>query len=153
MMSDRLAVLRVALAHLKRATLVDLDMLSRVQVLEGALGKKLLSGSQPGRPELQQALREAHWIYIDHKANPHPDWFSVSDTGMYGRLLGFLKATLTKHGVDSSVAEEIMQEALMGLSRDSRPSKQTKRPLVEAGKADGHMAVFGGKYFTLAIRH
>ena len=90
----------------------QLDILCRLQVLEGAAGLPFGTWSKQG----ERALKRAQAFFTDAKKRIRADWFSTEDTEVYTTALRYVKSKFGEQTQGDIAAEDIMQRAMTGLS-------------------------------------
>lgn len=90
---------------------LDMDLMARMSVIEGALGRRAGELSKDRR-SIGAALKEIPLQYpaIDH------DWFALKDWGLYDALVQGARKVLPHQG-GVATAEEVAQELAGGLGR------------------------------------
>ena len=124
---QRQAILRVALRHVSAGLVAELDLMCRLQVLEGAAGL-------PSTGKWSQRPRQGLGAVQDHfrDAGIHPSWTSPSASGMYQSLHNFTARLLASANSTVFTADDILQNAIMGIGLDGE--RDTKRLFHEVGK-------------------
>lgn len=90
----------------------QLDILCRLQVLEGAAGLPFGTWSKQG----ERALKRAQAFFTDAGRRIRADWFSTEDMGVYTTALKYARSKFRNQTQGDIAAEDILQRAMTGLS-------------------------------------
>ena len=125
------------------------DLLARLQVLESAA--KVVKPS-PNAGLWSKRPRQGVKAAQDHYAgtDTDPEWFSTGNTGFIGKILGMVRQEVSKRTKSDGAhfsAEDIIQNGLMGLTKDGVGALSTGPLLIHFGAtfANLHNMITSGR--------
>lgn len=131
-----LAAAHFASKAIKKGGYDGLDMLARLQVLEGAAGKPLNAWARNGS---KSAVARGLDIAQEYFPDAHPAWFEQGDTGMYKKGLRAAAPILRNHPRMS--AEDLMQSMMIGVSMLT--GKRVQNVFHSAGQSKAAVVISG----------